>query len=59
MDTSSLIIPHPRLKERRFALEPMLEICPGIRDPQTGVHYAEIVKNLPGQGVKLLERNLL
>lgn len=31
-----LVVPHPRLHERAFALVPMLEIVPGAIDPRSG-----------------------
>ena len=34
----NLVIPHPRLKERNFAIWPLLEVEPGARD-ETGVTY--------------------
>jgi len=37
--TERLVVPHPRLKERAFALVPMLEIAPDARDPRTGEAY--------------------
>jgi 2-amino-4-hydroxy-6-hydroxymethyldihydropteridine diphosphokinase len=33
IDISSLTVPHPRLHERRFVLEPLVEIAPEIRHP--------------------------
>jgi 2-amino-4-hydroxy-6-hydroxymethyldihydropteridine diphosphokinase len=35
-DPPRLVVPHPRLRERAFALEPLREIEPGARDPRTG-----------------------
>jgi 2-amino-4-hydroxy-6-hydroxymethyldihydropteridine diphosphokinase len=35
----TLVVPHPRLTERAFALVPMLELVPGARDPRTGREY--------------------
>ena len=47
-----LEIPHPRLKERRFALEPLLELLPEALEPGTGLSYRTICDALPDQGVR-------
>ena len=47
-----LEIPHPRLKERRFALEPLLELLPEAVEPGTGLSYRGICDALPEQGVR-------
>jgi 2-amino-4-hydroxy-6-hydroxymethyldihydropteridine diphosphokinase len=39
LDTSRLVVPHPRLCERAFALVPLLELVPDARDPRTGARY--------------------
>ena len=54
VDESDLVIPHPRLKERRFALAPLLELLPDAREPGTGISYFSICQALPDQGVRRL-----
>jgi len=39
VDTPRLVVPHPHLRERAFALAPMLELVPDARDPRTGEPY--------------------
>ena len=53
-----LEIPHPRLKERRFALEPLLELLPKALEPGTGLSYNTICSSLPGQGCNKLLNNV-
>jgi 2-amino-4-hydroxy-6-hydroxymethyldihydropteridine diphosphokinase len=33
IDEPGLVVPHPRFRERRFVLEPLAEIAPGMVDP--------------------------
>ncbi|CAN5719850.1 hypothetical protein BH11MYX4_BH11MYX4_40150 [soil metagenome] len=40
LDDARLVVPHPRLVERAFALVPLLEVAPDARDPRTRVGYA-------------------
>lgn len=51
---SDLVIPHALLRERRFALEPLLDLDPGLRDPSSGESYAKVLASLPPQGIYLL-----
>jgi 2-amino-4-hydroxy-6-hydroxymethyldihydropteridine diphosphokinase len=46
-----LEIPHPRLRERCFALLPLLELLPDAADPLTGTSYQSILDLLPDQGI--------
>ena len=39
IDTPRLVVPHPRLNERAFALAPLLELVPDARDPRTGAPF--------------------
>jgi 2-amino-4-hydroxy-6-hydroxymethyldihydropteridine diphosphokinase len=40
IDEQRLVVPHPRLHERAFALAPLLDVAPGAVDPKTGAAYA-------------------
>lgn len=41
-----LILPHPRMWERRFVLEPLAEIAPELSNPETGRTVAEECERL-------------
>ena len=41
-----LVVPHPRLQERAFALAPLCEIAPGACDPVSGATMAEWLERL-------------
>ena len=45
-EAPSLIVPHPRFRERRFVLEPLAEIAPDWRDPVTGKTVEELLRTL-------------
>lgn len=47
IETERLTVPHPRLAERAFFLEPLAEIAPGWRHPVTGLSPAEMLMSLP------------
>jgi 2-amino-4-hydroxy-6-hydroxymethyldihydropteridine diphosphokinase len=49
-----LVIPHAGLRERRFALVPLLELDPKLLDPASGEPYAKVLATLPDQGIYLL-----
>jgi 2-amino-4-hydroxy-6-hydroxymethyldihydropteridine diphosphokinase len=45
-----LTLPHPRLAERRFMLEPLAEIAPGLPVPPEGTTVAELLARLEEEG---------
>jgi 2-amino-4-hydroxy-6-hydroxymethyldihydropteridine diphosphokinase len=43
MQTATLTLPHPALRERRFVLEPLAEITPSMIDPVTGLSISQLL----------------
>jgi 2-amino-4-hydroxy-6-hydroxymethyldihydropteridine diphosphokinase len=43
----TLVVPHPRFRERRFVLEPLAEVAPELVDPVTGLTIRELLDRLP------------
>jgi 2-amino-4-hydroxy-6-hydroxymethyldihydropteridine diphosphokinase len=48
VDEPGLIVPHPRFRDRKFVLEPLAEIAPGLRDPVTGKTVRELLNSVIG-----------
>jgi 2-amino-4-hydroxy-6-hydroxymethyldihydropteridine diphosphokinase len=46
IDTPELCVPHPRMRTRRFVLEPLVEIAPAAVDPVTGRPFTAILADL-------------
>ena len=49
IETTELMVPHPRLAERRFVLEPLAEIAPDALEPRTGHTVSELLDDLKHQ----------
>jgi 2-amino-4-hydroxy-6-hydroxymethyldihydropteridine diphosphokinase len=51
VDRAELTVPHPRMRERRFVLEPLAELAPDARLPGDGRPVRELLEALPaGRG---------
>ncbi|MBV8552481.1 MAG: 2-amino-4-hydroxy-6-hydroxymethyldihydropteridine diphosphokinase [Acidobacteriaceae bacterium] len=52
MDTPQLTVPHPRLTERRFVLEPLLEIEPDLKHPETKEPLSRFLRAVSSQKIR-------
>lgn len=52
VSAEGLEIPHPRMWERRFVLEPLAELVPELRDPRTKASIQRMLKAVAGQVVR-------
>jgi 2-amino-4-hydroxy-6-hydroxymethyldihydropteridine diphosphokinase len=46
INEENLVVPHPRLAERRFVLQPLCEIAPDLLHPLTGKSMHELLASL-------------
>ena len=46
VDSTDLVVPHPRFRERFFVLGPLAEIAPELVDPVSGLKVWELLRNL-------------
>ncbi len=51
VDTPDLILPHPRLHQRRFVLAPLCELDPELRHPILGVTMQQLLDGLDDPSV--------
>jgi len=50
--TPELTLPHPRLRERRFMLQPLADLAPDLRLPPDGRTVRELLAEVQGQAVE-------
>lgn len=53
INTKNLIVPHERYHERRFVLEPLLELYPS--GEFCGINFARHIEKIEGQEIKKIE----
>jgi 2-amino-4-hydroxy-6-hydroxymethyldihydropteridine diphosphokinase len=52
--STPLTLPHPRLRERAFALQPLVELAPQLRIPGVGP-AADLLKTMADQRIERIE----
>lgn len=52
LSVPGLEIPHERMADRRFVLEPLAELAPNLRHPRTGASVAEMLGRVKHQKVE-------
>jgi 2-amino-4-hydroxy-6-hydroxymethyldihydropteridine diphosphokinase len=55
VQTGSLVVPHPELTRRAFALVPLLELVPHARNPQDGAPLAAALERISLEGLVRVE----
>ena len=55
IQSARLVVPHPRLHERRFVLAPLVELAPDLRHPTMGRTMRELLESLGGQKVRKVD----
>jgi 2-amino-4-hydroxy-6-hydroxymethyldihydropteridine diphosphokinase len=58
VSTPELQVPHPRIAERRFVLEPLAEIAPDLRHPATKQTIREMLGRVTDQDVRKIQAGL-
>lgn len=53
LDLPGLTLPHPRLAERRFVLQPLCDIDPDVRHPVLGQTARELLRGLGESGQRV------
>ena len=56
INSLNLICPHPRYSERRFVLEPLLELLPS--GEFYGIKFADYINDIEGQAVRIAHTSI-
>ncbi|HLG11034.1 MAG TPA: 2-amino-4-hydroxy-6-hydroxymethyldihydropteridine diphosphokinase [Dehalococcoidia bacterium] len=51
VDDGDLVIPHPRLAERAFVLQPLLDLDPNLTHPLTGERLSDLLARIGPNGL--------
>jgi 2-amino-4-hydroxy-6-hydroxymethyldihydropteridine diphosphokinase len=54
--STELTVPHARLRERAFALAPLVALVPSAEDPSTGERYDDVLRRVGFSGVEPVAR---
>jgi len=57
VDTSDLVIPHPRMFERAFVLTPLAELAPDLVPPTQTLTIQKLLEPLDSTGIVRLEKS--
>jgi 2-amino-4-hydroxy-6-hydroxymethyldihydropteridine diphosphokinase len=52
IDSEDLVVPHPRMTERRFVLQPLADLAPDLRHPVLRRTIKELLAGVSGQTVR-------
>lgn len=56
VDCEELVVPHPRMHERRFVLAPLAELNPGLRHPVTGLSVSQMLEAVTAQVARKVQQ---
>jgi 2-amino-4-hydroxy-6-hydroxymethyldihydropteridine diphosphokinase len=52
IDSQDLVVPHPRMHERRFVLQPLADLAPDLRHPVLRRSVKELLAGVTGQAIR-------
>jgi 2-amino-4-hydroxy-6-hydroxymethyldihydropteridine diphosphokinase len=52
IDSPDLVVPHPRMTERRFVLQPLADLAPDLRHPVLRRTIKELLAGISGQSIR-------